>query len=821
MRRRKGIEGSTSTRRRALAAALLATVAIGMVPVLAPPSAQAQAGAQRLSFSIPSGPLASALAAFGRTSGLQVTYRPEIAADKMSPGVTGVLAPAEALDRILQGSDLTYRFTNPTTVAVSEIPGGTGQTGPDGAPMLEPIIVTGASESAWGPVDGYIARQSATATKTDTPVIETPQSISIVGRDQIDIQGAQQVKQALRYTPGLATDIRGDISRFDQIYIRGIGAVTDSFQYLDGLRLPRGTSYLIPQIDPYDLERVEVLKGPASVLYGQAPLGGLVNLVSKRPTETPFGEVEFQAGSHDRFQGGFDLGGPLTEDGSLLYRLTGIARDADTSVRLTEEQRFSIAPAVTWTPNADTSLTILGLYQRDPKGGYYGVLPSRGTILPNPNGKIPRDFFDGSPDFNTFNRTQAAIGYQLDHRLDERWSLHQNVRYWHMDLDQSVVYSTGLRADGHTLNRVALWSDESLDAVNLDTRLQGDLQTGPLRHTAVFGIDYQWDNWQQTQGFGPAPGLDYLDPDYSQPITRPAAYTSPDRTENLLGLYAQDQIRLDQLSLLLGGRFDRAAISNENDLAGTSTDQVFTKFTWRAAAIYNFDNGLAPYASYSTSFDPSVTANAYGPPFQPTTGEQYEIGIKYQPPGFDGLFTVAAFDLRQQNVLTRDPTPGAPINAYVQTGEIRSRGIEVEAKVSPIEGLNLIGSFTWLDPEVTRSNGPDLHKRPVSVPRTTASAWGDYTLRDGTLGGLTLGAGLRYVGSAYADAANTQEIPDYVVFDASLRYDLSRLDSRLDGTSALLTVTNLFDRVTYTCNAADFCNYGQGRTILGTLKYRW
>ncbi len=796
-----------------LMAALLATTSSVSISVA---QAQAQAADQRFTFDIPAKPVPQAVNDIGRITGLSVVFRETRAITATGGPVQGEMTAVEALETVLNGSGLTFRFSNPTTVQVFD-----PATGVEETTVLQPITVEGQGETALGPVTGIVARQSATATKTDTPILKTPQTINVVGREQMERQGARQVREVLRYTPGVTADVRGDISRFDQIYFRGFGAPTDSFQYLDGLRLPRAsTGYLIPQAEAYSLERVEVLKGPASVLYGQTPLGGIVNMVTKRPTEETFHEVEFVTGSNDLLQAGFDTGGPVDDDGTVLYRISGMGKMSDTSVQMTEEERISIAPSITWRPNAGTSLTVLGHYQRDPEGGYYGVLPSSGTILPNPYGAIPRDFFDGSPNFEEFDRTQVGLGYDFRHDFGDGWRLHQNLRYLHMTLDSASVYSSGFQADNRTLNRYALWSEEQMDAVNVDTNIHKDFATGPLGHGVIAGVDYQWSNWQQVQGFGAAPGLDVLDPDYDQPITRPAAYTSADLVQNLVGIYGQDQVTFGNLSVLLGGRVDIANITNDNLLAGSHTDETIAKFTWRAGLVYAFDNGIAPYASYSTSFDPTVTANAYGDPFEPTTGEQYEVGVKYQPPGMDALFTLSAFQLTKQNVLTQDPASVMP-NAYVQSGEVRSRGLEFEAKLSPIDGLNLIGGVSWVDPEVTESNGTDLGKRPVSVARLTGSAWADYTVQDGPAKGIGLGAGVRYVGETYADPANTQKVPGYVVADATLRYDFANIAPQVAGLSAAVNVSNLFDKTTYTCNAPNFCNYGQGRTVVGTLKYRW
>ncbi|WP_449256502.1 TonB-dependent siderophore receptor [Bosea sp. (in: a-proteobacteria)] len=813
--------------RQHLASLLLSSTILGCAILSVPSvahSQQASGGAatgQSLNFAIPAQSLSSAVNAFSRAAGWQVGFPATLNRGTTTRPVSGMMSPQQALQTMLAGTGIRIRITGARSAALVDPSVAAVDTVNEGSLLLDTINVQGQSENAWGPVDGYIATRSATGTKSDTAIMETPQTINVVARDQMDAQHAQTLNQAARYSSGVKADGHGDVTRFDQFSFRGIATVTDNNQFLDGLRLPRGTSYLIAQVDAWNIERLELLKGPASVLYGHAPLAGIINSVSKRPTENPFAEAEVLFGSHERKRVAFDIGGPLNSDGTLLYRLNGVGLDSNTSVDHTKEQRISLAPSLTWKPSADTSLTILALYQRDPKGGYYGFLAYRGTVVPTAYGRLPRNFFDGSPLANEYDRTQAAIGYSFQHRFSEDWSIQQNARFLHMDLDQSLVYSMAMLPDNRTLARLSQWSREKMKAFNVDTNIQGKFDTGAITHKVVFGVDYQWDNWKQMFGYGAAPSLDWLNPNYALPIPRAAASSTPNRTETLLGLYAQDQLKIGNLSILLGGRYDWANIDNKNASTRQYTQQDIGKFTYRVGAIYNFENGLAPYASYSTSFDPTVTANAYGAPFKPTTGEQVEAGLKYQPSGFKGLFTLSAYDLTQQNVLTRDPTPGAPINRYVQTGEVRSRGIEFEARLNPMEGLNIIGSFAWIDPEVTKSNGTDLGRRPVNVAQTLASFWADYTIQNGSFSGLTIGGGVRHVGSTFADPDNTLKVSSYFLADATFKYDFGRIDHKLKGLSASLSVLNIFDKTYEVCNAANACNYGQGRTVLGSLKYRW
>lgn len=761
-------------------------------------------------FSIAAQPLIAALRQFADQSGLQLAYATDDLQGLTTRGVSGPLAPEDALKILLAGSGAAYRFTAANTVTLSRAPG-------IGVTTLAPVTVEASRETAWGPVTGFVAHRSAAGTKTDTPIIETPQSISVITRDQMEAQGVQGIGSALRYTAGVASDTRGPVGRHDVIYSRGFGGF--SVEYQDGMRLLAG-NYAIAQLDPYNLERIEVLRGPASVLYGQNNPGGIVNLVSKRPTAEPYHEIQLQTGSFNRKQGAFDLSGPVDGEGRLLYRLTGLARDSNTQVDYTEEQRVSIAPALTWRPDGDTSLTILGRYQREPEGGYFGFVPAQGTFLPNPNGKISSSFYDGDPSFEDFDRKVAAIGYLFEHRLDDVFTLRQNTRYMRIETDWARVASRGLQANLRTLNRQAVTDEESLNAFTLDNQAQAKFSTGALGHTFLFGVDFQRSSSDIILGAGAAPTLDILNPIYNRTIARPPIIQSTDQTQNQIGLYAQDQIQFGQWRLLLGGRHDWADSDTQNRLTATETTKSDHAFTGRAGLVYLFDNGLAPYVSYAESFEPTSGSDFSGAPFKPTTGRQYEAGIKYQPTGFDSFITVAAFELTQQNVLTTDPDH---VNFSIQTGEVQARGVEVEGKMSLAAGLSVTAAYTFLDAEVTKSNTANLGKRPISIPEHTASLWADYTFQRGPWTGAGVGAGVRYVGPTYGNATNTVEVPDYTLFDAGFRYDLERLSNDLKGVRFSVNAANLFDHehVASCSNAPTLCYYGLRRTVYATLSYRW
>ena len=351
----------------ALAAAAIACTAA------APAAAQTGEASASVDLSLASQPLGQALNELARQAGLQMIYPPGLVAGKTAPALAGRMPAREAIDRLLAGSGLAASVDGRAVVVR---PQGEAK----GASTLPEVRVTGEAEreNRWGPANGFVARQSATATKTDTPILETPQSIAVVTREEMDAQQAQTVRATLRFAPGVFISDDAD-NRLDSISSRGF--VLD--QYLDGLKTISGT-WSVTKVEPYLLERVEVLKGPSSVLYGQASPGGVLNLVSKRASPDPVHEVQLQYGSNASKEAAFDIGGAINADKTLSARVVGLVRDSDTEVGHTQEKRVAIAPSLTWQPDSRTSVTLMADYLRDPAGGFWNMLPINGTLLPNP-----------------------------------------------------------------------------------------------------------------------------------------------------------------------------------------------------------------------------------------------------------------------------------------------------------------------------------------------------------------------------------------------------------------------------------------------------
>ncbi|MDX2203084.1 MAG: TonB-dependent siderophore receptor [Hyphomicrobiaceae bacterium] len=661
-------------------------------------------------------------------------------------------------------------------------------------------------EKATGPVQGIVATRSATGTKFDAPLLETPQSISVVTADQITQQRATTLSEALNYTPGVSTGFYGIDSRFDWISIRGFSAYLPGV-FLDGMLMRNNDTWSVWKVEPYGAERIEVMKGPPSVLYGQGNVGGMLNVVSKMPLDKPLNEVEVRLGNYNRLETAFDFSGPATSDGKLLYRLTGTMLNTNAQVDFAEQKRVFIAPSFTWRPNSSTSLTFLSQYSKD------DTIPSQGTYLPNPHAEVRRSLFIGDPSYDKFDREQWAVGYQLEHKFDDTWQIRNKVRLSSVEVDYKTLYSAGLSStDPSVLNRYAFTSRETATLLTTDTHVQANFATGPLKHTLVAGIDYQNNDFRQRSGFGSGPSLDLDDPVYGVAVTDPAIYNNSKTVLSQTGLYVQDQAKLGGLILTLGGRYDWAKTEIENYLDGTSPEVADRAATWKAAVMYRTASGLAPYYTYATSFFPVGALNpATGNAFAPETGQMHEVGLKYQPTGSKALYTLAAFDITRQNHLTYD-------NAYTahQLGEIKSRGIELEAKAELAPGLDLIAAYTWLpDFEITKSaSAAEVGKRQPMVAEHSAKLWLHYTHRSGPLQGFGYGGGVRYIGESYGDIANSDDMkaPDYTLFDAVV-------DFERNGWKFALNVNNIADEKTITC--WDGCYVGTGRTIIGSIKHRW
>jgi len=770
------------------------------------PTAQAQTGTFQ-SYDLPAAPLAATLNRIGRDAGLALTVDSTLVGNRQAAPVRGRLSPEQALHAALSGSGLELVRSDAGTYTLRKAPASF-----PGEATLAPVTVTAGTEreNAWGPVKGYVAERSATGTKTDTPIVETPQSISVVTAERIEAMGATRLTEALAYTPGVSLN-GGYDSRYDWLNLRGFDSISPGF-YLDGMQLRNNASYTSWRTEPYATERIEVLRGPTSVLYGQNSPGGTVNVVSKRPTAEALREVKAQVGNYGRREIAGDFSGPLDEDGKLLYRITGLTMKSDTQVDHVGDDRAFIAPALTWRPSGDTSLTVLGHLYRIRGASSVAFLPNRGTLLDSPEGRISTSTFVGEPDIDRFDQDQWAIGYLFEHRFDDVWSVRQNLRYGGINTDYWQVYAGSyLVGSTRQIRRYLYGAVEKGKLLTVDNQLEAKLHSGDWQHTVLLGVDYQRGRFDVRNYWNTAPSIDIYAPVYGQPVTIPDPMVDSRTTLAQSGFYIQDQIKWGRhWAATLGGRYDRATVDSIDHLADSRSKQTDGKFSGRAGLVYLADNGLAPYLSYAESFSPLTTINpATNKPFDPETGKQYEIGLRYQPPGRNASYNAAIFDLRRQNVMTFS-------KVYVpeQVGEVRVKGLELEATVQPMRNLNVVAAYSWTpSAKVTQSNNPDqVGKQLQAVSEHQLALWSDYRFP----GGVKIGLGIRHVSSnhGYGEGAPTK-VAGYTLFDTLLGYDFGRW-------KLALNVHNLADKV-YLGNNCDTtsCGYGERRRILGSVTYRW
>ncbi|MDF0751475.1 TonB-dependent siderophore receptor [Marinobacter sp. 71-i] len=666
-------------------------------------------------------------------------------------------------------------------------------------------------------LDALTVTATRSATKTDTPVIETPQSVSVIDREEWEEKGARSVQRAANYTPGVGTNQVGSSSRYDYMILRGFSDGSINNTYLDGLRVMNdGGSYSSFAIDPWFLERIEIVKGPTSVLYGQGSPGGIVALTSKRPEFRDQGEIRVSLGNNAQRSFAFDITGPVGEEQRVAYRLTGIASAADAQQDHVELDRRAIAPSLTWDMTDNTSLTLLAYLQRDPEGGYHSGLPYEGTVESRNGQKIDNTFFEGEPDYDLFRRDMTMVGYDLEHRINNNWSALQKARYLDSDVELKQVYAYGWATDTELL-RYYSGGDEDLQAVTIDNQIQGELTTGVVDHTVLVGVDYQQRENDVVWPSGAFPNIDAFDPQYG---AEPSALYPPERNlrkQKQTGVYLQDQLAAGGWRLTLGGRHDWVEIENTNRDNGSVVELDETQFSGRTGLLYLFDNGIAPYVSYSTSFSPSAYTDQNGDLLEPSEGKQIETGLRYQPVGTRDLYTLSLFRINQENLATKLPQE----NFYRGIGEIESQGVELEAKAQLTENLNVQAGYAYTDVTFEKSEAYREGKSASQVPEHQLTLWTGYRFSRGALDGANAGLGVRHIADIYADDANTKKVPDYTLVDLALGYDLGKLG--LEGVSTRLNVNNLLDKeyVASCYNSLEFCYFGAERNVTASVSYRF
>ncbi|PYB84635.1 TonB-dependent siderophore receptor [Pseudomonas koreensis] len=786
-------------------------------PLISSPLLAAEQASSVRAYNLPAAPLSTTLNQIASQGGLALSLNPALAAGKTSAPVNGQYDAAGALRAALRGTGLQLEQSSAGTYTLVAVPEGTL--------ALPETSVIGVEnfESAWGPVEGYTATRTAAGTKTDTALVEAPRSISVATRRQMDDRSVHSLDDAVRYMPGITASSYGSDTRADWLRVRGF----EPTQFLDGLPLPKGV-YANPKQETWNLDRLALLRGPASSVYGQTPPGGLLDMVSRRPSAEASSEIQLQYGSDNHRQINFASTGKIDEAGQFLYGLSGVVRDSGTQVDHVDNKRYNIAPSLTWNIDDDTKLTLLSQFTRDDTGITSQFLPIQGTKIKSPLGDISHHKNLGDPDWEYYDRTYYALGYAFEHRLNDVWQFKQNLRYTKSDLSfQSLTPGsypfTTVDAEGN-VGRTSTSVDEDISQFAVDNNFQADFATGEVRHTLLLGLDHQRSNTNYTSIFGDGLQTNVINPIYGQPIVRPArstAFYDYNQKTYQTGLYVQDQMALDQWRLTLGGREDWVHTSteffNKGDATNTQRDK---KFSGNAALSYVFDNGFVPYLSYAESFQPTTGADATSTgSLKPTEGKQWELGIKYQPPGSKTLLTAAVYDLTQKNVAVNTFVNNVSVTS--QTGEVKVKGLELEAVSDVTDNLKVIAAYTLAKSEVQK--GVDKGNRLQLMPNQQASLWTDYTWHAGVLDGFGIGAGVRYTGNTYGDKANTWlgKADAYTVFDASVHYDLGRLDNSLKGASLAVNATNLFDKDYISTCDSFYCYYGDQRSVVASATYKW
>lgn len=797
---------------------LLAVAIAICAPLASSPLIAAEQASSVHPYNLSAAPLASTLNQIASQAGLALSLNPSLAAGKTSAPVKGQFDATGALREALRGTGLQLEQSSAGTYSLVAVPEGVMAL-PETA-----VIAVENAETAWSPVEGYVATRTAAGTKTDTALVEAPRSISVATRQQMEDRGVQNLDDAVRYMPGIVASSYGSDTRADWLLVRGF----EPTQFLDGLPLPKGV-YANPKQETWNLDRLALLRGPASSVYGQTPPGGLLDMVSRRPSAESSNEIQLQYGSDNHRQINFASTGKIDDEGRFLYGLSGVLRDSGTQVDHIDNKRYNIAPSLTWNIDPDTKLTLLTQFTRDDTGITSQFLPVQGTKIHSPLGDISHHKNLGDPDWEYYDRTYYALGYAFEHRLNDVWQFKQNLRYTKSDLSFQALtpgaYPFTQVDDEGNVGRSSTSADEDISQFAVDNNFQGDFATGDIRHTLLIGLDHQRTNSNYTSIYGDGLTTNVNNPIYGQPIVRPprsTAFYDYDQKTYQTGLYVQDQMALDQWRLTLGGREDwvhtGTKFFNKGDATNTERDK---KFSGNAAISYVFDSGFVPYLSYAESFQPTSKATASPTEsFKPTEGKQWELGIKYQPPGSNTLLTAAVYDLTQKNVSVTT-TNSDNVSITSQTGEVKVKGLELEAVSDVTDNLKVIAAYTLAKSEVQK--GDFKGNRLQLMPNQQASLWADYTWHNGVLDGFGIGAGARYTGNTYGDQGNTWlgKADAYTVFDAAVHYDLGRMDNSLKGASLALNATNLFDKDYISTCDGFYCYYGDQRSVVASATYKW
>lgn len=671
---------------------------------------------------------------------------------------------------------------------------------PSSDTTLAPIVIQGTGNVLDTSKDStsIVATQTTVGSGIPTDILVTPASVSIITAKEIQDRAAQDLEQILQYTPGVSTDFYGTDDRFDYVKIRGF----DAYVYRDGLTI--GDPFGGVREEPYAFERVEVLKGANSTIFGVADPGGSINYVSKRPKSERFGEAYVTGGSDSHKEAGFDFGDNITEDDTLSYRLTGKVRDADTEYGYGQNNEKFFMGGLTWRPTDVTSLTVT--YDHLNKDGSPG---SGGHPMDE---DLDRDLFLGEPDYNYDETNRNTVSVLFDHDFGNGLSFGTTARYSksHTGFGYAYVYEDPNNGDNFA-ERAYYGNRSTEERFIINGHLKYDFTVDRLDSTTLVGLEYSKTDSDGVTYYMGAPAIDFTNPVYAGAPVYAGPYGTEKLNQHTHAIYAQQSFTFDdRLTVSLGARNDWMDSSHEEWYDGfgtTVTDADISEFTKRIGVSYKVTDEIAPYVSYAESVAPPTSGNV------PERGRQYEIGVKYQPEAFPALFTASVFDLTKTDITVTDPNP--PF-AESTTGEVRVRGFELEAKAEITNNISLTAAYAYLDAEITENAGVNEGNQPQRVPAHQATAWVNYTLpSNGLIGDMTFGLGGRYMSAYYFDDANTKSADSSVIFDASFSYKIR------ENTTFQLNATNLFDEKHVAQGGFGSDYYNPGRAIYATLRQTW
>lgn len=666
--------------------------------------------------------------------------------------------------------------------------------------VLDPIVLTATTDTA-AAVDGYVATYGQIATKSDTPLAETQQSVSVVTNQQIRDQGAENLGQALSYTSGVLGQPFGADARFNNPTFRGFSA--ESAQYVNGLRQFRYFGAL--SYETYGMQQVEVLRGPSSSLYGAGSPAGIINQIQKRAQSTDFGEVGIGYDSNKSAQTFFDVNRVASED--LSWRLTGIARDDSTQIEDLTNKRGYMAGAARWNPGDGTTIDLMASYTKDSPIPPTGV-PDELALNPDADHDYLRELYTGQKNWDDSDRTMWNLGVEVSHELDNGWTLSQGFRYEKLDWEYDGTYA-GSMVEGNpdVFTRGSSRQIEESNAISLDTRLSGEVVTGQATHQILVGADVLKYEANESSQFGTASNLNWRNPDYyGAPPEFAFEPSAGSITFKQVGLYVQDEIVYNNWRGSFGLRYDW--VEQNGNQYGTPAEFKDDELTGRAGLSYVFANGVMPYVSYATSFDPQTGYNLNEEMLKPSEGEQWEAGVKYQPTAFDGLITASIYDLRQTNVKYRANTEQPA--RWAQIGEVKSRGFELEATAEIASGWDIRAGYAYNKTEQLALGEATHGKAMPNAPQHLASIW----LDRGFDNGWRVGGGVRYIGARFADRENTKEVDSVTLLDAAATYTRGNIETSLN-------VSNLTDETYVASCGYSYCSYGEGRTVAAKVSYKW